>query len=72
VELIFLRLMTLDESIPHMSKDHGLWVANYGNHVMVSNPSEMISIAVPMTRVNGHVLEPQSVDEILDHHHGQA
>jgi hypothetical protein len=33
---------------------------------MVSNFSEMISITIPMTRVNDHVLEPRSGDERLN------
>jgi hypothetical protein len=56
VELIFLRLVTLDDNIPHMSEDHGLWASDDGNHVMVSNPSEMISTTAP--RVSGHVVKP--------------
>ncbi len=58
--------MTPNESIPHMSKDHGLWASYDGNHVMVSNPSEMISIAAPVTRASGHVLKPQGANERLD------
>jgi hypothetical protein len=38
-----------------MSKDHGLWAADDGNHVMVTNHSEMISTSAPMTRDNGRV-----------------
>jgi len=48
--------VTLDDNIPHMSEDHGLWASDDGNHVMVSNPSEMISTTAP--RVSGHVVKP--------------
>ncbi len=47
--------IALDEMMPHMSKDHELWVANDGNHVMTPNPSEMISTIAPMTRANARV-----------------
>jgi hypothetical protein len=50
--------MALDEVMLHMLKDHGSWVTNDGNHVMVSNLSEMISIIAPVTRANAHVPEP--------------
>ncbi len=40
--------MAPKESMLHMSKDHGLWVVDDGNCVMVSNPSEMISIITPV------------------------
>ncbi len=55
-----------------MLKDHGLWEANDGNHVMVSNPRVMISTVAPMTRANGHVQETQSANEKLDPKHGEA
>jgi hypothetical protein len=54
----FSKSITLDETMPHMSRDHGSWAANDGNHVMVPNPNEMISIATPMIRVSAHVPEP--------------
>jgi hypothetical protein len=46
------------ESMPHMLGDHGLWVVDDGNHVMVSNHNEMISTIAPVTRANGCVQEP--------------
>ncbi len=70
MELVFLGLVTPNESIPHMLEDHGLWVADDGNHVMVSNPNEMISTIAP--RASGHVLEPRSANERLDFQHGEA
>ncbi len=42
--------MAPNEMMHHMSKDHESWVANDGNHVMVPNHNEMISIAAPVTR----------------------
>jgi hypothetical protein len=39
----FSRLVALNETMPHMSKDHESWVTNDGNHVMVPNPNKMIS-----------------------------
>jgi hypothetical protein len=35
--------MVPNEDMSHMLGDHGSWVTNNGNHVMVSNPSKMIS-----------------------------
>ncbi len=64
--------MALDNVMPHMLGDYGSWVANDGNNVVVSNPSEMIPIVAPMIKVNGHVLEPQNVDEKLDLQCGEA
>jgi hypothetical protein len=29
--------MAPDENMPHMLEDNGLWAADDGNHVMVSN-----------------------------------
>jgi len=43
----FSRLMALDEMMPHMSKDHESWAVDDGNHVMVPNFNEMISINAP-------------------------
>ncbi len=54
----FSRSMALDETMPHKSKDHGSWTSNDGDHVMVPNPSEMISIIAPMTRINAQVPKP--------------
>jgi hypothetical protein len=54
----FLGLMAPDETMPHMSRDHESWATNDGNHVMVPNPSEMISIATPMKRTNAQVSKP--------------
>ncbi len=58
--------MALDEIMPHMLRNHGSWATDDGNHVMVSNPSEMISIVIPITRVNNRVPKPQNGDERLD------
>jgi hypothetical protein len=54
----FLGLMALDNVMPHMLRDYGSWVAGEGNHVMVSNRSEMISIVALVIKANGCVLEP--------------
>jgi hypothetical protein len=42
------------------------------NHVMVPNPNEMISTAIPMTRTSTQMLEPRSADKRLDPKHGEA
>ncbi len=53
-----------------MSRDHDSWVAYDGNHVMVPNFSEMISITTLVTSARlAQVLEPQGVDERLDPQH---
>jgi hypothetical protein len=52
--------------MPHMTRDHESWAIDDGNHVMVPNLSEMISITTPMTRLNTWVLKPQGVNERLD------
>ncbi len=57
--------MALDENMPHMLEDHGLWATYDGNHVIVSNHSEMISTIPLMTRASGYVPKPQGVDERL-------
>jgi hypothetical protein len=44
--------MALDEAMPHMLKDYESWVGDHGNHVMVPNPSEMISTTTPVIRVD--------------------
>jgi hypothetical protein len=54
----FPRSMAPYEIMPHMSKYHESWAIDNGNHVMVPNPNEMISIAAPMTRASARVLEP--------------
>ncbi len=72
MELVFLGLMIPDESIPHMSEDHGLWAIDDGNHVMVSTLSEMISTIAPMIRASGHVLKPQGANEKLDPQHREV
>jgi hypothetical protein len=36
--------MAPNEMMPHMSKDHESWAIDDGNHVMVPNFNEMISI----------------------------
>ncbi len=66
----FSNLVALDEVMPHMLKDHGSWVTNDGNHVMVSNPNEMISTVALMTKANAWVLKPQGVDERFDPQRG--
>ncbi len=58
--------------MPHMSRDHESWVINDGNHVMVPNLSEMVSISTPMTRINVWVPEPQGANEKLDPQHGDV
>ncbi len=56
----FSRLVTPNEMMPHMLKNHeSWWVVDDGNHAMVPNFSEMISI-------NAQVPETTSVDERLD------
>ncbi len=62
--------MALDEVMLHMLKDHGSWVTNDGNHVMVSNLSEMISTTALMPKANAWVLKPQGVNERFDPQHG--
>jgi hypothetical protein len=53
-----------------MSKDHDSWATNDGNHVMVPNFSEMISIVTLVTGArHAQVLEPRGVDERLDPQH---
>ncbi len=52
VELVFQDQWHHFETMPHMSRDHESWVINDGNHVMVPNLSEMVSISTPMTRIN--------------------
>jgi hypothetical protein len=42
--------MALNEMMRHMSRDHESWVTNDGNHVMVPNPNEMISIVALVTK----------------------
>jgi hypothetical protein len=54
----FLGLVALDNVMPHMSGDYGSWVVDDGNHVMVSNPSEMISIVALVIKASGRVLKP--------------
>jgi hypothetical protein len=46
----FSKSMAPSEMMRHMSKDHESWVTNDGNHVMVPNPNEMISIAALVTK----------------------
>jgi hypothetical protein len=46
----FSKSMAPNEMMQHMSRDHESWVANDGNHVMVPNPNEIISIVAPVTR----------------------
>ncbi len=54
----FLGLVALDETMPHMSRDHESWAVDHGNHVMVPNPSEMISITTTMIKVNAQMPKP--------------
>jgi hypothetical protein len=58
--------MALDEFMPHMLRDHGSWLTNDGNYVMVSHLNEIISTAALVTKVNAWVLKPQGVDERFD------
>ncbi len=46
----FSKSMALNEMMRHMSRDHESWVTNDGNHVMVPNPNEMISIVALVTK----------------------
>lgn len=64
--------MAPNEAIPHIyvSKTWS-WVTNDGNHVVVSNPSEIISTIAPLIRANASVLETQGVNEKLDPQHGE-
>ncbi len=54
----FSGLVAPNGMMTHMSKDHESWVEDDGNHVMVSNPSEMIFTITLMTKANMWVLEP--------------
>jgi hypothetical protein len=54
----FSRLVAPNDMMLHMSRDHESWATNDGNHVMVPNPNEMISIVALVTRVNMQVLKP--------------
>jgi hypothetical protein len=42
--------MAQDDILPHMSRDHGPWVIDDGNHGMVSNHNKMISTTALVTR----------------------
>jgi hypothetical protein len=42
--------MALDETMPHMLRDHESWVTDDENHVKVPNFNEMISMATLMIR----------------------
>ncbi len=44
----FSKSVALDDTMPHMSKDHESWAIDDKNHVMVLNPNEMISIVATM------------------------
>lgn len=48
----FINISGKNYIMPHMLGDHGSWVIDDGNHVIVSNHNEIISIVAPMTRVN--------------------
>jgi hypothetical protein len=54
----FLGLVAPNEMMPHMSRDHESWPADDGNHVMVPNPSEMISTVATMTKASMWVPKP--------------
>jgi hypothetical protein len=58
--------------MPHMSRNYESRVTDDGNHVMVPNPNEMISIVTPMTRANVQILKPRGVDEKLDPQCGEV
>ncbi len=64
--------MAPNETMPHMSRDHELWVTDDGNHVMVPNPSEMISTVALVTRASTRMPKPRNVNERLDHRRGEA
>jgi hypothetical protein len=44
--------MALDEILPQMLTNHGSWVTNDANHVMVSNLNEIISTTTLVTKTN--------------------
>jgi hypothetical protein len=44
--------MAPNEMMPHMLRDHESWTIDDENHVMVSNPSEMIFTIALMTKVS--------------------
>jgi hypothetical protein len=54
----FSRLVALNDMMLHMSRDHESWATNDGNHVMVLNPNEMISIVALVTIASMQMLEP--------------
>jgi hypothetical protein len=59
----FLGSMAPNEMMSHMSRDHESWAANDGNHVMVPNPSEMISTVALVIRASMRVPESQGANE---------
>jgi hypothetical protein len=60
--------MAPSETMPHKSKDHESWATYHRIHVMVPNPSEMISTTTPVTRTNTWVQKPHGVDETIMRH----
>ncbi len=46
----FSRSTALDETMPHMLKDHESWVIDDENHVKVPNLNEMITMATLVIR----------------------
>jgi hypothetical protein len=53
----FSRLVAPNETMPHMSRDHESWATIDGNHVMVPNLNEMMSITTLVTRTNARLLK---------------
>ncbi len=49
--------MAPNETMPHMSRDHESWATIDGNHVMVPNLNEMMSITTLVTRTNARLLK---------------
>jgi hypothetical protein len=68
----FLGLVAPNETMPYMSRNHESWAIEDGNHVMVPNPNEMISIIALVTRTNVRVLEPRGANERLNPQCGEA
>jgi hypothetical protein len=68
----FLGLVAPNEMMPYMSRDHESWATDDGNHVMVPNPSEMISTTALVTKASTQVLKPQNADGILDLWYGEV
>jgi len=56
------RSMIPNEIMPNIL-DHGLWVANGGNHIGISSHVKMLSTFAPLMKMNAQTLEPQGVNE---------